>query len=197
MDMVLNESEQAKNELAHFGMRGMRWGIRKMDTRVGLASGVSKLSRAPGAKAVSKAHKVSIDKFYERAAVADKSQEGRYNQGKGELNKTLKQIKDGPGSRFSKIVARERAINSANKKYRENTAKGEKKWIEQETVIAKRTKAKQDAFSDNLKNQMEAEIKSVTSKGGITDKIFAPAQIEAKYHKLLAEGMAKIEEEEA
>jgi len=195
--MVLNESEQAKQELMHFGMRGMRWGVRKMDTRVGLAvGGGSKLSLVPGGKAVREANKKSVAKFYKRADAEGRSQQGRYNQAKGELNKTLKQIKEGPGGRFSKFIARETAINSANEKYRKVSEKGEKKYVEKEVGIAVRTKAKQDAFSNKLKDQMEAEIKSVTSKGGIVDKIFAPAKIEMKYHKLLVEGLSKIDEEE-
>jgi hypothetical protein len=194
MDMILNESEQAKNELMHFGMRGMRWGVRKAGVRAGLATGGKGV--LPGSKAVQKSAKIKRQKAEDRYDKEYNTAVNRYVSATRTLNKTYKEIERGPGSRLSKLSAKMKASKEIDKKYQEALNKHETKYIMREANRNKVVKAKQDELSRSLQSKMEAEIKEVRSKGSITEKIFAPAQIEVKYHGLLAEGMAKIDEEE-
>ena len=197
MDIVLNESEKAKQELMHVGMRGMRWGVRKADTRLALAMrNGAKGSRASGAEAVRKATKVKDAKANERYEKFLQSSHDRYKNADKALRQKLKDIDAGPGSRWSKFSDKIRAQGVDQTAYTAKATKGDAKFIQNERDRNTRVKAKQDKFSDTLKAKMEAEIKDVKSKGSVVDKVFGPGKIEGKYLKQLTEGLAKIDEED-
>lgn len=197
MDYVLNESEQAKQELMHYGMRGMRWGVRKADTRLALSlRDGGKGSRVPGAKAVRSANKVKNEKAMTRfnehiksVRQMDKSYDALKKQRMSEIDK-------GPGNRLSKALAKYSENFKIENARGVGLGKREESYVKGEQARNSRVKAKQDKLANELKSKMDAEIKEARSKGNIVEKIFNPMTIEMKYTQQLVEGLARIDKEE-
>jgi hypothetical protein len=194
--MVLNEQEQAKQELMHFGMRGMRWGMRKADARAGLHVGVSKKAMVPGRKSLAKSKAKKDAKVDARFEAHLKASHDRLESYRSQLRGQVKDINAGPGNRFVKTFKALNADHQLAKKFYKADAKAEEKYLANEKSRDSRVKAKQDALANNLKNQMDAEIKIAKSKGGIVERILNPITIEMKYTEQLVSGMGKIDADE-
>lgn len=193
-----NESEQAKAELMHFGVSGMKWGIRKAvqkaDARSAIKSGVNPFHpKAKKLNALRDKVKSGEWKRFDKMGADIKKMDQKMDVFK---NKKMSEIDKGEGSFLGKALKRYKLNAKIEDARAVKLGKREEQWEKGEKGRNARVKAKQDKAATRITEEARAAIKAASKRGNIFERIRNTQKLDLEYTMKLQEEMFRIDAEE-